>query len=139
MGVNSKLVAGLNKIIDLAGTQVRVRYFNPVYDDVYDEAVGLVQSGNTLWTSGVIFPINNREGSTDSVLLQQGKLIESDKKLYVNGSLAFTGSTQSVDVQIGSPTGDLYTTIPAGGIVQEAEGIPVYKVQFIRRLTGSLI
>jgi len=84
-------------------------------------------------------PIRGKEGSTESLLLNQGKLIDSDKKMYVNGSLVFTGSTLLVDVQLGSPTGDLYTTIPDGGEMWEAEGIPVYKKLFIRRLTGSLI
>ena len=139
MGVNDKLVKTLNRSIELAGTLIRVRYYDTVFDDVYDEATDLIQSGTSLWTSGLVMPIRGKEGSTESVLLNQGKLIDSDKKMYVNGSLLFTGSSLSVDVQLGSPTGDLYTTIPDGGEMWEAEGIPVYKKLFIRRLTGSLI
>lgn len=139
MVISDKLIQGLNKIVSLAGTSIRIRYYDQIYDDIYDEPISLSQSGTDLWTSGVVFSLNTREGSSDSVLLQQGKLIESDKKIYVNGSLLFTGSIQSVDVQIGSPTGELYTTIEDGGNVKEVEGIPVYKKQFIRRLTGSLI
>ena len=139
MGVNDKLVQALNKSMSLAGQQIRVRYYTTVFDDVYDEAIELIQSGTNLWTSGLVMPIRGKEGSTESLLLNQGKLIDSDKKMYVNGSLVFTGSTLLVDVQLGSPTGDLYTTIPDGGEMWEAEGIPVYKKLFIRRLTGSLI
>jgi len=139
MGVNDKLVKTLNRSIELAGTLIRVRYYDTVFDDVYDEATDLIQSGTSLWTSGLVMPIRGKEGSTESVLLNQGKLIDSDKKMYVNGSLLFTGSSLSVDVQLGSPTGDIYTTIPDGGEMWEAEGIPVYKKLFIRRLTGSLI
>lgn len=92
------------------------------------------------WISGVVLPLDKREGSEDSVLLQQGKLIDSDKRLYTNGSINYTGSSNIVDIMIGSPTGDLYTTIEDGGIVWGAEGIPVYKKQFVRRLTtGSLL
>jgi len=138
MGVHDKLIKALNRTIDLAGTQCRIRYFNITPGSVWDDEVTLAQSGTTLWTSGVIFSLNTRQGSSDSVLLQQGKIIDSDKKIYVNGSLLFTGSTQSVDIQIGSPAGDLYTTIEDGGNVKEVEGLPVYKKQFIRRLTGSL-
>jgi len=139
MGVNDKLVQALNKSMSLAGQQIRVRYYTTVFDDVYDEAIKLIQSGTNLWTSGLVMPIRGKEGSTESLLLNQGKLIDSDKKMYVNGSLLFTGSSLSVDVQLGSPTGDIYTTIPDGGEMWEAEGIPVYKKLFIRRLTGSLI
>ncbi len=139
MGVNDKLVKTLNRTMNLAGTPIRIRYYTQVFDEVYDESVDLRQSGVDLWTSGVVMPIRGREGSVESVLLSQGKLIDSDKKMFVAGSLVFTGSSLSVDIQLGSPIGDLYTTIPDGGEMWEAEGLPVYKKQFIRRLTGSLI
>jgi len=139
MGTNAKLVATLNRTMELAGRQIRIRYYTPVYDEVYDEATELIQSGTTLWTSGVVFPIRGREGSEESVLMSQGKLTESDKTIFVNGSTVFTGTDISVDIQLGSPTGNLYTTIPDGGIVYETEAIPVYKKQFIRKLTGSII
>lgn len=138
MEVHDKLILGLNNVVKRAGTSIRVRYYNSVFDEVYDEPIDRLQSGTDLWTSGVVFSLNTRQGSSDSVLLQQGKIIDSDKKIYVNGSLLFTGSTQSVDIQVGSPTGDLYTTIEDGGNVKEVQGLPVYKKQFIRRLTGSL-
>lgn len=138
MGVQDKLIQGLNKSFDLVGTKFRLRYFDITPGSVWDDDVTLVQAGADLWTSGVVMPLRLREGSNDSLLVQQGKLVNSDQRLYVNGSLLFNGSTQSVDIQIGSPTGDLYTTIEAGGITWTAEASPVYKVQFIRRLTGSL-
>jgi hypothetical protein len=138
MGVNTKLVSAFNRMVELGGTKLRIRYYDPIYDDTYDEATELMQSGTDLWISGVVLPVNTRQGSHDSNLLQQGKIVDSDKKIYVNGSIAFTGSIQLVDVQIGSP-GDLFTSIPDGGIQWEAEGIPVYKQQFVRKLTGSLL
>lgn len=137
--VADKLISGFNRTIELAGTSIRIRYYDPVYDETYDEETELIQNGADVWISGVVLPINRREGSTDSTLMQQGKLIDSDKKIYVNGSVAFTGSTQLVDIQLGSPTGDLFTTIEDGGITWETNGVPIYKKQFIRRLTGSLI
>jgi len=138
MGTNAKLVAALNRTIELAGTPLRIRYFTQTVGSVWDDEVSLAQSGTDFWTSGVVFPVRGREGSNESVLLQQGKLIDSDKKLFIGGSITFTSGSQMTDVQIGSP-GQLYTTIPDGGIMYETEATPVYKVQFLRRLTGSLI
>lgn len=138
MGVQEKLVQALNRTIELAGTQIRLRYFSSTVGSVWDDERTLSVSG-TVWTSGVVFSLNTRQGSSDSVLLQQGKLIDSDKKIYLNGSLITNGSINSVDIQIGSPTGDLYTTIEDGGNIKEVQGLPVYKKQFIRRLTGSLV
>ena len=71
MTVNTKLVSAINRTIELAGTQLRIRYYNPIYDDVYDEETELMQSGTDLWISGVVLPLNSRQGSNDSVLLQQ--------------------------------------------------------------------
>ena len=139
MVVSTNLIKARDNVIRQAGNTIRLRYYTLVYGDVYDEAINLLSSGNDLWTSGVVLPMNAQEGSTESILMKQGKLIDSDKRLYVNGSLSFTGSELSVDIQIGSPTGDLFTTIPDGGIVYESDGVKVYKKQFIRRLTGSLV
>ena len=139
MGTNAKLVAALNRTLDLAGTQLRIRYYNPIFDDVYDEATETIQTGTDLWISGIVFPVHGKEGSNESVLMSQGKLVDSDKVLYTNGSIDFTGSANMVDIQLGSPTGNLYTTIPEGGIMYETEASPVYKKQYIRRLTGSII
>jgi len=139
MAISNKLSTGFSSILGEGGKILRIRYWDVVYDDVYDEATNLLQSGNNLWVSGIIFPLDTTEGSTDSILLEQGKLVNSDKKVYVNGSVTFTGSTMKVDVQIGSPTGDLYTAILLGDQVWEVSDISVYKKQYLRKLTGSLI
>lgn len=138
MGVSSKLASGLSKIIDRAGTQIRIRYYDISTGSVWDDNTTLSQSGADLWTSGIVQAINSVDGSSDSVLVKQGKLTNADKKLYLVGSLATTGSIQKFDVQLGSPMGDLYTSVPEGAILWEAQGQPIYKKQFIRRLTGSL-
>ena len=140
MTFQSRLSSGFVRLLNQAGNQIKVEYFDTVFDDVYDEEVntnGFVLSG-TLWTSGIVLPVNTRRGSEDAVLLEQGKLQEKDKKLYVNGSLDFVGIDQVVKVTLGSPTGDVFSTIPLGGIKYDALGIDVYKRQYLRLLpTGS--
>lgn len=139
MGVNSSLIYALNRTIELAGTPIRVEYFKSTIGSIWDDESTYAKSGASVWTSGVVFPLSTREGSNDSNLVAQGKLIDSDKKLYVNGSLALTGSDNAITLMLGSP-GDLYTSVPVGGIMWSAEASPVYKAAYIRRLTtGSLL
>ena len=139
MGFQSKSAEALAKVIRVAGDQIRVRYYAPVYDDVYDEAIEYIKSGTDVWTSGVVIPVSNLTAADEATLVQQGKLIDSDRKLYVSGSLQLNGSEYTTDIMVGSPSGELFTTVPIGATTWEAEGQPVYKKQFIRRLTGSLI
>ena len=139
MTIKDTLSKGLSSIISKAGTQLRVRYFNQTYDDVYDDSVILTQSGADVWTSGLVLSLSNKFGSADSLLMEQGKLNNSDKKIFVNGSLLMTGSELQVKIQIGSPSGNNYSIIPDGCIIQEVEGQSIYKKVFLRRLTGSLL
>lgn len=141
MGLHTKFSGGINRLIQQAGTQLRVEYFTPTIGSVWDDDVTWVKSGNSLWTSGIVFPVRAREGSSEAVLLQQGKLIDSDKTLWTTGSLSLAGSSLTTTIMVGSGTNnDVYTTIPEGGQQWEVEGNSVYQKQWIRRLTtGSLI
>lgn len=139
MTFQTRLSSGFLQILKEAGNQIKIEYYDVVFDSVYDEAQdanSYVLSG-TLWTSGVILPVNNQRGSEDAVLVEQGKLQEKDKKLYTTGSLDFANESQVVKVTLGSPTGDVYSTIPLGGIKYDALGIDVYKRQYIRYLPNG--
>lgn len=140
MTVANRFSSGFLSLLNKAGNQIRVQYYDMSFDDVYDEAENensYILSG-TLWTSGIILPLNNRRGSEDAVLVEQGKLQEKDKKLFVNGSMAFSGEDQVVKVMIGSPSGDVYSTIPLGGIKYDVLGVDIYKKQYLRFLpTGE--
>jgi hypothetical protein len=70
--------------------------------------------------------------------MEQGKLNNSDRKLFVNGSLIINGNDLQVKIMIGSP-GDEFAMIPEGCITHEIEGQNIYKKVFLRRLTGSLL
>lgn len=139
MALCGTLETGFLKAIQLTGRPIRIQYFTQTTGSVYDDSGTLVQSGTDLWISGAIFPLKNREGSEDAVLLEQGKLQDKDKKLYVNGSIDFAGIDQTCKVQLGSPTGEVYSTIPLGGKAPEISGDKIYKKQYIRFLgtTGS--
>ena len=145
MGISSTLSAGFANILDKAGKPVRVRYFSAEPGSVWDDEVTLTEvTGSEVWTSGVVMPLSKRYGSEDVVLVEQGKLSNQDQRLYVNGSLDFTGTGSNFKVKIGmngSPTQtDNYTMVVAGATPYEVEGTQIYKKVYIRRITnGSMI
>lgn len=140
MSLKDRLQAGLNKIIRDAGTPISVKYFGTTIGSVWDDDVSLTQTGATIWTSGVIFPLDNTQGSFDSVLVEQGKLTNQDSKLFVVGSLSLTGSESIVKIGIGSPAAEEYTTIPEGAIAPQVEATLIYRKAFISRVPlGSLL
>ena len=57
---------GFNKLNRLAGKQIRLRYFTTTIGSVYDDDVTLTQTGNDLWTSGIVLPINATDGSHEA-------------------------------------------------------------------------
>ena len=145
MTITDSLSAGFIKVVDKAGKPIRIRYYTQTVGTVYDDDVTLTAvPGSEVWTSGVVMPLSNRHGSNDVLLVEQGKLLNHDQRLYVNGSLDFTGAGSNFKVKIGmngSPAQtDNYTIVPMGGVPYEVAGTNVYKKVFIRRLTnGSFI
>lgn len=137
MSVKNGLAAGFSSIISKAGLPIRIRYFTQSYDDVYDDSVVLTQSGTDLWTSGIFMPISTSRG-TDFLLLEQGKIDNSDSKLYANGSLVIIRDDLQAKITIGSPGID-YSVLSDGAITHQVEGVNIYKKVYLRKLTGSLI
>lgn len=138
MTVSSILAGGFERVLNIKGLPIKIQYFTQTTGSVYDDSGPLVKSGTDLWVSGAVFPLRTTEGSDDAVLLQQGLLQNKDKKLYVNGSIVFAGVNQTVKIQLGSPTGDIYSTIPLGAKLQSIGSDDIYRKQYIRYLqTGS--
>ena len=141
MGVTaSRLANGLTKMFQRAGTQISVTHYTQVTGSIYDEGTSLAASGTKLWTSGIVFALDP-SSTSDSILLQQGKLADNDLKLYTHGSLAFSfvGSTLWTKIGIGSP-GSMFSIIPLGGVPQEVEGIRIFKRVYLKKLqTGSFL
>ena len=145
MTVTNTLGAGFSDALDKAGELIRIRYFSQEPGSVWDDEVSLTMiTGSELWVSGIVLPLNTAgtKTSEDVVLLEQGKLITQDQRLYVNGSLDFTGVGSNFIVRIGmngSPNPiDIYNMIPLGGIPYEVEGTQIYKKVFIRKKTGEI-
>lgn len=134
-----KLIKGFNHILEKAGTDIRIQYLNESVGSIYDDDVTRTVAV-TSWISGIVLPISDRNGTTDALLVEQGKITPQDKKIYLNGSITLNANFGTMRLQIGSPTGDNYFIIPDGARVYQARGTDIYKIAYLRRLTtGSFI
>jgi len=122
------------------GQKIRIKYYNISYGagSYYDDDVILTQSGTDYWCSGVILPLSNSRGSSDAVLLEQGKILTNDIKLYVDGNVPTSGT---IKIGLGSPTiSDEYSLLSEGIMKWSVNANDILKKLYIRRLTnGSLI
>jgi len=134
--IGSDFKDGLNEVLKL-GQLVRFRYFNTSgADDYYDDNTALTQSGTDLWVSGVVLPIDQSRGSSDAILLQQGKLLTNDTKLYVDGTTPCSGTYR---IGLGSPPTGEFSILPEGVITWNISAESIVNKLYIRNLpTGSL-
>jgi hypothetical protein len=133
--LQTRLSQGFNKLIDRAGTPIRVQYFTQAIGSVWDDDASLTQSGTDLWTSGIHLPLNNSQLG-DAALIEQGKLIQNDSKLFLHGSLLLVGSEYTIKINVGSP-GTSYMPIIPGPVSYSVSSTPIYKKLFIREIGGT--
>lgn len=134
--LRNRLNAGLQNIINKAGTPIRVITFTSTIGSVWDDDVTLSEDTIT-WTSGIELPVSTQRNSDDSFLLEQGKIREGDIKLFMHGSLLLTGSEDMVRIGIGSPPSDEYSIIDPGFQIARVDNQNIYKKVYLRRLAGT--
>jgi len=135
----ASLRTDVQKFINEGGLKVRFRYFSVSGGSAsYDDDVVLTQSGTDYWTSGLFHPVGTgNERSSEAFLVEQGKLLNNDSKLYVLGDVNTSGTFK---VQIGSPTSKGEFSLISDGVVRwDIGGVAVYQKLFIRYLTNGSI
>lgn len=120
------------------GQQIRIKhYVSSTTGSYYDDDVTFTQSGNNVWTSGVVLPISQTRGSSDAMLIEQGRVLTNDSKLYITGTVNTSGT---IKIGLGSPVTGEYTVIDEGITKWDVNEVSVLKKLYIRRLTtGSLL
>jgi len=138
MTVVSDFQGGVTDILSL-GKLVRIKYYSTGYGagSYYDDDVTFTQSGDDLWCSGVILPITSEQGSNDATLLEQGKILTNDTKLYITGTVSTSGT---IKIGLGSPIENEYSLLSEGVNKWEVNDTNILKKLYIRRLTnGSFV
>ena len=122
------------------GEIVRFKYYSSVGTGEYDDDITLIQSGSDLWVSGMVQPIKNNQFSSDSLLLQQGKILYDDKKLYIDGDVQTSG-LGPIKIGVGSPIIQEYRILEDGQVTEwGVNGSVVYKKLYLKYLTnGSFV
>jgi len=121
------------------GQQCRIKYYNTGFGagSYYDDDVTLTQSGADYWISGVILPISNTRGSSDAILIEQGKILTQDTKLYIRGAI---GTSGAIKIGLGSPVYGEYSLLSEGISKWSVNQTDILKKLYIRRIpTGSLV
>jgi hypothetical protein len=139
--LSDEFKSAFTETLGVTGEQIRLKYYNQQVTGDYDDDVTLTQSGTDLWISGAVQPISSKQFSSDSLLLEQGKILLDDKKIYVNGSVQTSGLGPIKIGMNGSPTTEQYQILNEGQVTQwDLNGIAIYKKLFVRYLnTGSFI
>jgi len=140
MALYNQLQADLDKTLNNYGQPVLIRYYN--YSGAaagYDDNKSLTQSGVDVWAQAFVQNLAKATSSSDQVLVEQGKILYDDSRIYFNGSITPNGSV-SMKVGLGSPTTtSWYAILPMGDQSVTVQGQNIYHKYFCRILnTGSL-
>lgn len=132
MSLKNQLDAGIAKIMGAGGLSTSINIISYSFDsNSYDDDVTQTLTGSQV-ISGLVFPINPSQGSTEALLLQEGKLLMNDKILYT-GSVNISGN---VLIEI---NGKNFGVVPNGIKTWDVSGETVFNQFFIREsTTGSL-
>lgn len=108
----------------------------------YDDDTTYTLSGTSVTATGLTQPIDETRGSADAILLQEGRLLRDDIKMYVDGTTATSGLwkvTRFLTATGGSPQAAsiTYAPIKNGIIPWRINGSEVYKKTYLRVLTNG--
>jgi hypothetical protein len=130
MNIKSILDNGRELIMKTGGlsTQINIISFAVVPTSYDDDITQTITGSVTI--SGLVFPITTKFGSREALLLEQGKVLTTDKTLFI-GSANLSGN---ILVGIGS---NKYSIIPDGVTKYEIGGNQIYNKLFIRNIVGG--
>jgi len=121
----------------IAGRTLRVRYYTETIGSVWDDERTVALSGTT-HISGTVHKIDTTPGSTDKILLEQGRINFDDTVFFVNGSLDTTSGVKVFTIAI-SGDDTVYRAMTPGTIQPQYLGDTVYQKIYGRFLpNGSL-
>lgn len=132
---------GVRLLLKQGGQIARIRYYTETIGSVWDDERTIVQSGNDLYVSGLFQNLNTTKSSVEATLLEEGRLIYGDAKVYVAGSIDTTSGARVFTIaKSGNSTNEVvYKDVLPGIQSTQYFGETPYKLIYIRQLVnGSL-
>lgn len=133
------LTDGFNYMNRVGGRPLRIRYYTEFLGGIYDDDRTLTQSGNDLFTSGVIQEINTEKGSDDAVLMQEGRLKYGDRKVFIGSQIQTSSGARVLTIALSgaSSVEVVYRDITLGVHSGEFFGQDVWKKVYLRQTDGG--
>ena len=130
--IDGFLTNGLDFLMTTAGLSTSVNFIAfTIGSTSYDDTTTQTVAGSSI-ISGLLLPITSSQGSTEALLLEQGKILTTDKVL-------FTGSVNTSGNLLIGINGKKYSIIPDGIYTYDVAGSNIYNKFFLRQsITGSL-
>jgi hypothetical protein len=137
--VSDLLQTGFKTLLDNTGQKISIYYYSGAYDSVYD-TIGSLFVTRTTWTSGIVLPLNLREGSSEALMVQQGLLDSNDLRLFISGGVQLTGSETKIKIGLGSPKVAKYTMRTDGVKNPIVSNASIFKKVYLTKLEpGSFL
>lgn len=139
MATGNEALTQFKNSVNSYGQPIRIKYYTNSYAGAgswFDDDTTLSQSGTDYWTSGLVQPIRTKFGSTEARLVEQGKLLTEDKKVYFYGDVSLSG--ERVKIGIGSPNiTDFFINEAGVEPSPEVNGTNIYNKAYVRYLTNG--
>lgn len=118
------------------GRTLNLRYYTETIGSVWDDDRTVVLSGGNTFVSGLVQSIDLTRGSSDEVLLEQGRILNNDTVFFIAGSLDTTSGIKSVTLAV-SGVDDVYRIITKGVNQPQLQGDDIYQKVYGRILVGG--
>lgn len=130
MSIKTILDEGIEKLMGIGGISntISIIDFTRTSGSYDDDITQTITGSNVV--SGLLFPVKSVQGSTEALLLEQGKIQTNDKLLYC-GSVNISGN---ILIEINN---DNYVVVPDGIEQWDINGSTIFNKMYIRYAVGG--
>jgi len=127
---------GFRHMLKLSGRPFRIRYYTETIGSVWDDDRTVALSGASVYVSGVIQKIDQTRGSSDQVLVEEGRINFEDSVIFIAGSVDTTSGVKPFTIAV-SGVDQVFRPITPGTNQPQFFGDDVLQKLYVRELPGG--